>query len=261
MPGLAVMTQSSFCGAPRVLGLLIVLVAACAHAATPLLQWDANPEPGIVGYRVYSGSSSRDYTQMLDVGLQTSVPVTNLAAGVTRYFTVTAYNLNLVESPWSDEVWYTPPVDGVESGLVPLELTFSPAGATIRFDGRAGQRYHIAASVDLATWNEIYSATVMADGPVTFTDSSGNPMRFYRVIATPPVTSELLPFRLSVSGTSATIEFAGRAGQVCRIVASSDLRDWEQVHTTTLGETGPARFTEGITGNAMRFYRVMSLTP
>ena len=183
------MTQSSPVRALRALPSFVLLITvAYAQAATPTLQWDANPEPTILGYRVYSGSSSRNYTQVVDVGLQTSVPLTNFSSGITHYLTVTAYDQDRVESLWSDEVWYTPAVDGVTTAQLPFRLTPGRSLTTIQFNGRAGQHCRIAASTDLHEWQEIYSSILPANIPVTWFDagSDAQPMRFYRVVATPP---------------------------------------------------------------------------
>ena len=77
------------------------------YAGQLILSWNANTEPGVTGYKVYYGSSSRNYTTSIDVGNNTTytlsvVPVSN------TYFAVTAYNSFGTESTPSDEVIYTP---------------------------------------------------------------------------------------------------------------------------------------------------------
>lgn len=54
------------------------------------LRWDASSNS--LGYRLYIGTSSKSYQQMVDVGLLTTSVVSNLASDVTYYFAVTAYN-------------------------------------------------------------------------------------------------------------------------------------------------------------------------
>ncbi len=81
-----------------------------ALAADVSLAWDANTESDLAGYRVYYGTSSRQYGGPIDVGNPTPVGnqvsyiVTNLTPGVQYYFAVTAYNSSGSESGYSNEV-------------------------------------------------------------------------------------------------------------------------------------------------------------
>jgi len=66
----------------------------------------------IAGYRLHYGTSSGDYTQTIEVGNTTTALVSNLTAGTTYYFVVTAYDTSNVESPSSNEVSYIVPGSG-----------------------------------------------------------------------------------------------------------------------------------------------------
>jgi hypothetical protein len=73
------------------------------------LSWNPSSGPNIAGYRLHSRNASALYTQTIEVGNTTSVLVPNLTAGITYYFTVTAYDTSSQESPPSNEVSYTVP--------------------------------------------------------------------------------------------------------------------------------------------------------
>jgi len=88
--------------------LLSPVYSHTAHAADVTLEWDPNPEPDIAGYEVYYGVSSRDYSEMIDVGDTTICTIGNLDTGVTYYFAAKAYNTSGYRSDYSDEVTYTP---------------------------------------------------------------------------------------------------------------------------------------------------------
>jgi fibronectin type 3 domain-containing protein len=62
------------------------------------LRWNQNPEPDIVGYRVYYGSQSANYTNSVSVGMTNATMVKGLVVGQTYYFMVTAVNSKGVES-------------------------------------------------------------------------------------------------------------------------------------------------------------------
>jgi hypothetical protein len=83
-----------------------------ANGANLTLAWDPISDPGVAGYRVYYGSGSRVYTNSVAVGT-TSVTISNLAPGTTYYFAVTTVNTNTLESDYSAEASYTPPLGPV----------------------------------------------------------------------------------------------------------------------------------------------------
>jgi hypothetical protein len=88
---------------------LLILIFACsspgASPASVTLTWDANAEPDIAGYRVYYGTVSGSYTDIIDVGTSTTGTVSNLPEAQT-FFVVTAYNSAGAESLPSNEVSY-----------------------------------------------------------------------------------------------------------------------------------------------------------
>lgn len=90
-------------------GLLLPPFIDTAHSATVTLAWDANPEPTVVGYRLYLGTSPGYYTSSVDVAASTRATVSSLIEGVTYYMAVTAYDTSGNQSGYSDEIVYTVP--------------------------------------------------------------------------------------------------------------------------------------------------------
>jgi hypothetical protein len=89
------------------LGVLLFLIAAlgCDERMIYLdLAWDANQEPDLAGYKVYYGTSSREYINSVDVGNVTSYRLDNLLEDVIFYVAVTAYDTAGNESDFSEEV-------------------------------------------------------------------------------------------------------------------------------------------------------------
>ena len=165
---------------------LVVLTAVRSFSytdeTTPILEWEPNPEPTIAGYNVYIGSSSRNYSQVIDVGLETSIPLTNLIQGITAYLAVTAYDADRLESPFSDEVFYTPPVDGVTAMALPCKMALADGLIWLEVACLTAQQCRIAASSDLEHWEEVYF-TATAPGTLRLV-AAGKPIRFYRAIVT-----------------------------------------------------------------------------
>ena len=77
-----------------------------AQAATQSvsLAWNTTTDPSVVGYNVNYGTSSGSYTQTLNAGSTASATVSNLAAGQTYYFVVTARNAAAQNSLVSNQV-------------------------------------------------------------------------------------------------------------------------------------------------------------
>ena len=71
---------------------IFLLTAPLCRAAEVTLAWDPNPEPSITGYRVYYGTSSYYYSNVIDVGNRTDCTITGLLPGVTYYISATAYS-------------------------------------------------------------------------------------------------------------------------------------------------------------------------
>lgn len=88
-----------------IVGFFLALYSIPALTKEISLIWEANPESYVGGYRVYYGSTSRNYTSMIDVGLQTSYSIANLEDHRPYYFAVTAYDTSQSrESGFSNEV-------------------------------------------------------------------------------------------------------------------------------------------------------------
>ena len=78
--------------------------AVTADAAQVTLAWNANTESNLAGYRIYYGTTSRDYDWSINVGKVTNYTVPNLTNGVTYYFAAKAYNTSGQESAYLLEV-------------------------------------------------------------------------------------------------------------------------------------------------------------
>jgi type IV pilus assembly protein PilY1 len=89
---------------PFVAFLFALFLSQSAFAAQIKLAWDASTETDLAGYKVYYGTSSRTYTNSVDVGDATMYTLTGLTEGKTYYIAVTAYNTLKQESGYSSEV-------------------------------------------------------------------------------------------------------------------------------------------------------------
>ena len=99
--------------------LLIPAALPAAEAATVTLQWDANSEPELAGYKIYWGTVSGNYTSSKDVGKTTTATLTGLDEGKTYYIAATAYDSSNNESGHSNQVSYAVPYSDTDGDGVP----------------------------------------------------------------------------------------------------------------------------------------------
>jgi hypothetical protein len=127
--------------------LSIVIGFSQAQAVDVQLQWDANNDTAVAGYKLYYGLASRTYGTPVDAGNTTELKLTGLPDGKTAYFAVTAYDKDKNESAFSTElVTYTivpsvagpgtisPSISTMVSSVTPLTFTITPAAGGILSD-------------------------------------------------------------------------------------------------------------------------------
>ena len=183
---------------------LLASLSVCS-AADPVpgysitLEWDANSEPDLAGYKLYFGTASGSYSETLDAGNVTEA-VVPVIPGATYFFAVTAYNIERLESPFSNEVTFTAPEvpeleveyitppagTGSENGIP--EITgpaLQPDGSlSFTISAQAGQSIRVEASSDLISWT-LRGIRENPEGGIIVTDSDAAcyKRRFYRVVS------------------------------------------------------------------------------
>ena len=137
--------------------LFAALLMWCSAAAAAVLEWPYHTDPRAVGYRAYTGTASRDYSQVIDVGNTNQVETPALTPGLTYYFAVTVYTADGLESPFSDEVDYTVPL----LPLTPPTRLWITGTNTLT----------VMTSIDLHVWTAVTNITL---------PGSTNGMQFYK---------------------------------------------------------------------------------
>lgn len=93
--------------------MLVGIIVCRGQSAPPppsvTLAWDVVPNTNVVAYRVYWGTGTRAYTNLVAVTGRTnnSAVVANLDRGVTYFFAATSLDRLGLESEYSTEVSYT----------------------------------------------------------------------------------------------------------------------------------------------------------
>ena len=90
---------------------LIFLFSHNAFSGDLNLAWNASTSTGVGGYKLYYGTSSKNYTANVDVGNTTSYKMTGLTNGSAYFFALKAYNTaKSIESSYSNEASAVVPV-------------------------------------------------------------------------------------------------------------------------------------------------------
>ena len=129
-----------------------------SQSAELTLGWSPNAEPDVVGYKLHYGTTSRGYSTFIDTGKTTNCTVSDLAAGTTYYFAVTAYNTAGATSAYSDEIGYSVPKDtdgdGIPDDLEINHFGTNPNSANTDRDGIPdGRSWHcgVKAGTEIST--------------------------------------------------------------------------------------------------------------
>jgi hypothetical protein len=167
----------------RLGGITLLGLVTGATAAAVTIAWDPEPGSAAAGYRVYLGTTSGNYTTVLDTGAATTATFTNLLPGLTYYIAVAAYTEFGMEGPRSSEISYTVPVPAVTQVMSPALSLTAITNKWLRLTGRTtpGYSFDVLASTDVANWTVIGRATADPAGLIQFTDTNApGTCRFYR---------------------------------------------------------------------------------
>lgn len=159
---------------------LLGLYPVAATAGSVSLTWDPNTEPDLAGYRVYIGTSSRSYTQNIDVGHVTTVTLPNLWDGQSYFFAITAYDIFANESGYSSEVTTTlalsnrPPTASFTFSCLDLYCNFintsiDSDGSLVAWNWRLGD----GTSSTGQTASHSYASAATYTVTLTVTDNAG----------------------------------------------------------------------------------------
>lgn len=85
---------------------LLLALPALASVNVPLV-WDPSSDANVVGYKIYYGVASHNYTNSVNVGNVTNTTITGLSENVTYYFAATTYAADGGESDFSNEASYS----------------------------------------------------------------------------------------------------------------------------------------------------------
>lgn len=174
----------------------LTMMACGTEKVSITLQWDPSPSSNVLGYAVYYGTISGEYTARVDAGSQTTVSIGGLIESTTYYFVAVAYTDYGVESLPSNELAYTVPKIPTTPGstIRILGLTVTAEGLALSWVTRPGETYVVVYKQSLKDlfWTEA-SPSLLATGTVlhwTDTKAAANQQRFYSIVRLLPSPTE-----------------------------------------------------------------------
>jgi Bacterial Ig domain len=251
---------------PFVIALILGgLISAGRASSSVNLTWNADTDPDIAGYYVYSGTSSGVYTQETDVGNVTSATIGNLS-GENTFFAVSAYDNWGLQSPQSAEIAVqTPAVSfaGISSGLsfnsgapITLSTTASESGGSITTVNFFRGSTQIGASGG-APYTFVWTGAPVGTSVITAVayDTNGSS-------TSTQITVNVVPFGVTSMGFmgngSFQLNVTGAIGKMNALYYSTDLQNWTLV-SSAVNTTGTLAIADpGAAGSPQRFYRVSS---
>jgi hypothetical protein len=235
------------------------------------LAWNASPDAGVTGYKLYYGLVGAT-KQTMNVGLKTNCTVTGLLSGKAYEFQATAYNATSESDP-SNLLSYSLPADtgtgggGTTSGTGYYTLTINAfkngyVQVSPRGSGLLGDQYLAGTQVTLT--GVAKSGATFSGWNINGTDYPSNPQMitingdtavtpFFKVAAGTPVGDTTNPgpsMSMQMVNGQTTISIGGEIG-AWALERSTDLRNWQ---LTATGMTSEQIAVNLVGHNA--FYRV-----
>lgn len=157
------------------MGILSSVIPTFASQSVQL-NWSPSASPDVVGYNIYYGGTTGDYTNEVSVGNTTNVIVSGLIDNTTYFFAAKTINSDGLESAYSVQTTYIVPTAAAVFGS-PI---FSSNAVSVSVKGIPGYIYVIQASTDLVNWISLETNLT----PLLFTDTNASRYnkRFYRAV-------------------------------------------------------------------------------
>jgi hypothetical protein len=247
-----------------VCGSVILALSAFSMKAITLV-WNANTDPDLVGYTVYSGTNSHVYNKSTYVGNVTSNTPAALIPGTTYYFAITAKNTSGLESDFSNEI----AVDVPPSLGQPVAATTQLVSGKMKLSwpSTLSSTYRVYYKTKLtdATWNQLTTTDLLAVSTTTsWTDPNlaNAPSRFYRVVNVPPSLGQPVAATTQLVSGKMKLSWPSTLSSTYRVYYKTKLTDatWTQLTSDLLAAGTTTSWTDPTLANApSRFYRVFKV--
>jgi hypothetical protein len=208
---------------------LLISVALCACASGQQLEWDANQDDGLtVGYKIYYGSASSQYSGNVDVGNVTEWPIPgDWPRDQDYYFAATAYSAVGQESGYSNEVVYYRDESGVPTAATDVQISFRevypmPVIVSDAFGSDTSADYTALANGISISGGYAYGSVQYANCAVFHETTMGSPDHYVQAkIEYATASSAYLIFRHNGSNAGYAVTIVGSSLKLYKIEAGT----------------------------------------
>ncbi|MFH1662099.1 MAG: fibronectin type III domain-containing protein, partial [Candidatus Falkowbacteria bacterium] len=153
-------------------------------------DWPPVADASVVGYRLYWGTSSGNYSDYQDLGMVLTHTVGGLTNNVEYYFNLTSYYATMAESEYYGEVSETP--QDTESPAVPVNLVANAGDGQIELSWDANIDDTVGYIVYYGTNTLVYGAShdVGNTTSAVITGLTGGEIYYFAVSAYDSYTNE-----------------------------------------------------------------------
>lgn len=157
------------------------LAASSSLTPSVILNWDASPDTNIAGYKLYYGTNSGSYPQVVSAGLVTQTTVTGLTPGTPYYFAATASDSTGLESDYSNEITFTMPALRPGQSLPELRLFQAGTKSILQWPANYPGYTLQCSSSPAGEWTDLTSSPSISGSNFIYTNTVSAAQQYYRL--------------------------------------------------------------------------------
>jgi hypothetical protein len=167
--------------------LLYISPGATSLATSPpatvsvTLAWDASPSTNIAGYKIYYGTNSGSYTQVVSAGPATQRAIAGLTPGTSYFFAATACDDTGLESDYSNEIPFTAPAARPDVSLPELSLLRTGTNSILQWPTNYPGYTLQSSSSPAGGWTDLASSPSVSGSAYTYTHTASAAQQYYRL--------------------------------------------------------------------------------
>ena len=158
------------------------LAADSLPTSTLTLAWDASTDTNIANYKLYYGTISGSYTQVVSAGPVTQTTITGLTPGTTYFLAVTASDSTGLESAYSNEISFAVPAGRPDQSLPALSLLRAGTDSVLEWPTNYPGFTLQWSSSPAGAWTDLTSSPSISGSYFNFTNTSSAALQYYRLM-------------------------------------------------------------------------------
>ena len=148
---------------------------------TLTLSWSASTSTNVANYKIYYGTTSGSYTQVVSAGPLTQTTITGLTPGTTYFLAATASDDAGVESLYSNEISFVVPAGRPDQSLPELSLFRAGTDSVLQWPTNYPGFTLQWSSSPAGGWTNLTSSPSISGGYFTYTNTSSASPQYYRL--------------------------------------------------------------------------------